>query len=186
MIDGIEIEAPGMGDASYTVLLYEFKADLNRYLEESNAPIGSLEEVIAFNEQNSDAVMPIFGQDILLKAQAQGTLEDAEYLEALETSKSLATSALDSTLREHNLDALIAPTNSPSWPTDHINGDSFHVGSSSLAAISGYPNVTVPAGFVSGLPVGISFMGAERQDRQVIEIAHAFEQASHARRAPGL
>jgi amidase len=186
VIEDIEIETPGMGDASYTVLLYEFKADLNQYLEDSNAPFASLEEIIAFNEDNSEAVMPIFGQDILLKSQAKGTLEDPEYLDALEKSKSLATSALDSTLREHKLDALIAPTNSPAWPTDHINGDSYHVGSSSLAAISGYPNVTVPAGFVSGLPVGISFMGAHGQDRRLIAIAYAFEQVARGRRAPGL
>ena len=107
-----------------------------------------------------------------------------EYLEALEESKRLATSAIDSTLQEHDLDALIAPTNSPAWPTDHINGDSFHVGSSSLAAISGYPSVTVPAGFVSGLPVGISFMGAKGHDRQLIGIAHAFEQVARVRRPP--
>ena len=130
--------------------------------------------------------MPIFGQDILLKAQAKGTLEDAEYLEALEESKRLASTALDSTLQEHDLDALIAPTNSPAWPTDHVNGDSFHVGSSSLAAISGYPSVTVPAGFVSGLPVGVSFMGAQGHDRQLIELAHAFERVADGRRAPGL
>ena len=186
IVDDIEIETPGMNSASYTVLLYEFKDGLNRYLEQSNAPVTSLEEVIRFNEENSDTVMPFFGQDILLKAQAKGTLEDAEYLEALETSKRLASTALDSTLQEHDLDALIAPTNSPAWPTDHINGDSYHVGSSSLAAISGYPNVTVPAGFILTLPVGISFMAAEGTDRQLIAIAHAFEQVARGRRAPGL
>jgi amidase len=186
IVEDIEIDTPGMNSASYTVLLFEFKAGLNQYLEKSNAPVSSLEEVIRFNEENSAAAMPIFGQDILLKAQAKGTLEDAEYLEALEESKRLASTALDSTLQEHDLDALIAPTNSPSWPTDHVNGDSYHVGSSSLAAISGYPNVTVPAGFVSGLPVGISFMGAQGHDRQLIEIAHAFERIARGRRAPGL
>ena len=185
IVDDIEIETPGMNSASYTVLLYEFKAGLNQYLQQSNAAIGSLQEIIRFNEANAAAVMPIFGQDILEKAQAKGSLEDPEYLEALETSKRLATSAIDSTLQEHELDALIAPTNSPAWPTDHINGDSFHVGSSSLAAISGYPSVTVPAGFVSGLPVGISFMGAQGHDRQLIGIAHAFEQITHGRQPPG-
>ena len=185
IVDDIEIETPGMNSASYTVLLYEFKADLNQYLEQSNAPLGSLQEIIRFNEANATTVMPIFGQDILLESQAKGSLADAEYLEALDTSKRIATSALDSTLQEHDLDALIAPTNSPAWPTDHINGDSFHVGSSSLAAISGYPSVTVPAGFVSGLPVGISFMGAAGHDRQLIGIAHAFEQLAQGRQPPG-
>lgn len=185
IVDDIEIETPGMNSASYTVLLYEFKAGLNQYLDQSNAPIGSLQEIIRFNEANAAAVMPIFGQDILLKSQALGSLEDADYLAALEQSKRLATSALDATLQEHDLDALIAPTNSPAWPTDHINGDSFHVGSSSLAAISGYPSVTVPAGFVSGLPVGVSFMGAKGHDRQLIGIAHAFEQVAQGRQPPG-
>ncbi|MEJ2127534.1 MAG: amidase [Woeseiaceae bacterium] len=185
VIDDIVIETPGMNSASYTVLLYEFKTDLNRYLEESNAPVASLEDIIRFNTENSDAVMPIFGQDIMLKAQETGTLEDAEYLEALQKSKTLATTAIDSTLQEHELDALIAPTNSPAWLTDPVNGDSFHVGSSSLAAISGYPNITVPAGFITHLPVGISFMGAKGHDRQLIEISYAFEQAARGRRAPG-
>ncbi|MDJ0905167.1 MAG: amidase [Woeseiaceae bacterium] len=185
VVDDIEIETPGMNSASYTVLLFEFKADLNQYLQQSNAPVSSLEEVIRFNEENRETVMPIFGQDILLAAQATGTLEDSEYLEALDKSKSLAKSAIDSALQAHDLDALIAPTNSPAWPTDHVNGDSYHVGSSSLAAISGYPNVTVPAGFVGGLPVGLSFMGAHGRDRDVIEIAHGFEQAARGRRAPG-
>ena len=186
VVDNIDVETPGMNAASYTVLLYEFKDGLNRYLEQSKAPVGSLADVIRFNDEHRAVVMPIFGQDILLKAQAKGTLDDAEYREALETSKRVATEAIDSTLQAHNLDALIAPTNNPAWPTDHVNGDSFHVGSSSLAAISGYPNITVPAGFVSGLPVGISFMGAQGNERRLIGIAYAFEQAARARRAPEL
>jgi amidase len=185
IVDDIEIETPGMNSASYTVLLFEFKAGVNQYLEQSNASIGTLADIIRFNNANETAVMPIFGQDILIKAQAKASLENAEYLEALEVSKRLATSALDSTLQAHELDALIAPTNSPAWPTDHVNGDSYHVGSSSLAAIAGYPNITVPAGFVSGLPVGISFMGAQGHDRQLIRIAHAFEQVARARQSPG-
>ena len=87
---------------------------------------------------------------------------------------------------EHDLDALIAPSNGPAWLTDHVNGDSFHVGSSSYAAISGYPNITVPAGFVSGLPVGLSFIGREYSEKRLIEIAYAFEQATSIRRAPNL
>ena len=185
IVEDIEINAPGMNSASYTVLLYEFKYGLNRYLEESHAPLASLADIIRFNEEHSDTVMPIFGQDIMLKAQEKGTLAEAEYLEALEKSKDLAISAIDAALRAHDLDALIAPTNSPAWLTDHINGDSFHVGSSSLAAISGYPNITVPSGFILSLPVGISFMGAKGSDRQLIEISYAFEQVAHGRRAPG-
>ena len=184
IIDEIEIDTADMGDAEYEVLLYEFKTDLNKYLDQSAAPIGSLAEIIDFNEANSDSVMPIFGQEILLEAEAKGPLTDSEYLEALETSKRVAQSGLDDSLAEHNLDALIAPTNGPAWMTDHANGDTFHIGSSSLAAISGYPSITVPAGFVSKLPIGITFMGAAGNDKQLIELAYAFEQASAARQPP--
>jgi len=173
-----------MDDAEYEVLLYEFKTDLNKYLEQSGAPVESLAEIIEFNKANSDSVMPIFGQEILLKSEDKGPLTDSEYLEALETSKRIAQSGLDDTLAGHNLDALIAPTNGPAWMTDHANGDTFHIGSSSLAAVSGYPSITVPAGFVSGLPIGISFMGAAGSDKQLIELAYAFEQASAARQPP--
>jgi len=184
IVDQIEIETADMDDAEYEVLLYEFKTDLNKYLEQSGAPVESLAEIIEFNKANSDSVMPIFGQEILLKSEDKGPLTDSEYLEALETSKRIAQSGLDDTLAGHNLDALIAPTNGPAWMTDHANGDTFHIGSSSLAAVSGYPSITVPAGFVSGLPIGISFMGAAGSDKQLIELAYAFEQASAARQPP--
>jgi len=184
IVDDIEIDATDMGDASYEVLLYEFKADLNKYLQQSGAPLRSLAEIIEFNSANEDKVMPIFGQDILLKAQEKGPLTDSEYLEALATSKRVATSGLDGAMSEHDLDALIAPTNGPAWMTDHANGDTFHIGSSSLAAISGYPSITVPAGFVSELPIGVTFMGASGSDKRLIELAYAFEQASAARQPP--
>jgi amidase len=185
VVDDIEIEADEMYDASYTVLLYEFKADLEKYLEQSAAPFTTLDELIAFNNDNRDTVMPHFGQEVLLEAQDKGTLDDADYLAALETSKRVASSAIDAALAANSLDALIAPTNGPAWYTDHINGDSFGVGSSSLAAISGYPNVTVPAGFKAGLPIGLSFIGPNDADKALIEIAYAFEQASSVRTPPG-
>ena len=185
IVDGIEIEADEMYDASYTVLLYEFKADLEKYLQESGAPFTTLDELVRFNEANSDTVMPHFGQEVLLEAQAKGTLDDTDYREALDVSKRIASTAIDGALAANSLDALIAPTNGPAWYTDHINGDSFSVSSSSLAAISGYPNVTVPAGFASGLPLGLSFIGAYNADKTLIEIAYAFEQASNARTPPG-
>jgi amidase len=184
IVDDIEIDTTDMGSASYEVLLYEFKADLNKYLQQSGAGLGSLAEIIEFNDANKDSVMPIFGQDILMKAQQKGPLTDSEYLEALETSKRIAKSGLDGTLAEHDLVALIAPTNGPAWMTDHANGDTFHIGSSSLAAISGNPSITVPAGFVSKLPIGVTFMGAFGSDKQLIELAYAFEQASAARQRP--
>ena len=130
--------------------------------------------------------MPHFGQEQMLLADAKGDLTDPIYLDALAKSKQIATATIDNVLREHRLDALIAPTNGPAWLTDHINGDSHTIGSSSYAAVSGYPNITVPAGFVSGLPVGLSFMGAPGSEAKLIEIAYAFEQATAARRAPEL
>ncbi len=130
--------------------------------------------------------MPIFGQDIFLKAEEKGPLTDAAYLEALQQSKSLARSGIDGAVGAHQLDALIAPTNGPAWMIDHVNGDSYGIGSSSLAAISGYPNVTVPAGHVSGLPIGLSFIGSAWNEKQLIEIAYAFEQATEARQPPDL
>ena len=188
VVDDIEIATEelteGMFDAEYDVLLYEFKADLNAYLAASGAPVTSLAEAIEFNDANAARVMPIFGQERFLAAEAKGPLTDEAYLEALDTSKRISREGLDAALDEHNLDALIAPTNGPAWKIDHANGDSFHIGSSSLAAISGYPSITVPAGFVSGLPIGISFVGKPWNEKQLIEIAYAFEQAVGARRAP--
>ena len=184
VIDDINPETEGMGSASGTVLNYEFKADLAAYFEQSGAPIKTLADIITFNDEHADAVMPFFGQERMIGAEESGTLEDAEYLEALESSKRISQAAIDTVFAEHELDVLIAPTNSPAWFTDHINGDSFHVSSSSLAAISGYPNVTVPAGFVTGLPVGLSFIGTMNSDKAVIEIAYAFEQATRVRTPP--
>ena len=187
IIDPIEIDISGQGDARYLVLLYEFKTDLNAYLESSDAPRRSLEEIIEFNEANARSVMPIFGQDILEKSQAKGSLSEAEYLEALATIQRTTRDGIDTILDEHDLDALIAPSNGPAWMTDHVNGDvAYGIGSSTFAAVSGYANVTVPAGFVSGLPIGVSFIGTAFSERTLIEIAYAFEQSSMARRPPSI
>ena len=184
MVDNIEYEAPNMGAAEYEVLLYEFRADLNNYLERSNAPVQRLADLIAFNDAHATRVMPIFGQDILRRAEQKGPLTEQAYKEALETSKREAKAAIDTAMDELNLDALLAPTNGPAWVIDHVNGDNFSIGTSSLAAISGYPSITVPAGQVAGLPIGVSFIGKPWNEKQLIEMAHAFEQASKARRAP--
>ena len=186
IVDPIKIETPGMWQAESEVLDYEFKADLNRYLEKSQASVGSLAEVIEFNSANADTVMPIFGQELMIAANQKGALTDEEYLEAAAAAKRISREAIEKTLAKHKLDALIAPTNGPAWMTDHVNGDNFQVGSSSLAAVAGYPNVTVPAGFVSGLPIGVSFMGPANSEKTLIEIAYAFEQASNARKPPEL
>ncbi len=184
IVDDIQFDAGSMYDAEYEVLLYEFRADLNAYLESSAAPIQSLAGLIEFNAANSDAVMPDFGQDIFIDAEAKGPLTDAAYIEALETSKRIAQSGINELIDEHQLDALIAPSNGPAWMIDPVNGDSFGIGSSSLAAVAGYPSITVPAGFVSGLPIGLSFMGKAWNEKQLIEIAYAFEETTKIRHAP--
>ncbi len=186
IVDDLEYETGDMYDAEYEVLLYEFKADLNRYLESSAAPVGSLAELIAYNDANADAVMPYFGQEIFLEAEEKGDLTDEAYLSALEESKAISQRIIGELVQEHDLDALIAPTNGPSWKIDLVNGDSFGIGSSSLAAISGYPAITVPAGFVSGLPVGVSFVGMPWNEKQLIEMAYAFEQTTGVRKPPEL
>lgn len=184
IVDPINLDTKGMGAAEDVVLLYEFKADLDRYLEQSEAPIRTLDGIIAFNESHTESVMPYFGQEYMLSARDKGPLTDPAYLDALDTSRSIARKAVDEALAENRLDALIVVSNGPAWMTDHVNGDSFSIGSSSYAAVSGYPSITVPAGFVSGLPIGLSFVGAARSDKQLIEFAYAFEQATRARRAP--
>lgn len=184
IIGDIMLETEGMGAAEGIVLNYEFKADLAAYFERSGASFETLGDIIQFNADNAEQVMPIFGQNRMMDANQSGDLSDQEYLDALQASKDISSAAIDSVMVEHKLDVLIAPTNGPAWLTDHINGDSFHVGSSSYAAVSGYPSVTVPAGFVSGLPVGLSFIGVMNSDKAVIELAYAFEQASQKRKPP--
>ena len=186
IVDDIEIATDGMNDAEYEVLLYEFRADLNNYLSASGAPVQSLAEIIEYNEANAERVMPVFGQEIFLAAEEKGPLSDAAYLDALAESKRIARDGIDGAIEEHQLDAIIAITNGPAWMIDHANGDTFQIGSSSLAAISGYPSITVPAGFASGLPIGVSFVGKPWNEKQLIEIAYAFEQATGVRRAPEL
>jgi len=184
IVDDLEPDTEGLGEAESTVLMYEFKHDLAAYLGESGAPVRSLAEIIAFNEANAATVMPFFGQQRMLESEQKGPLTDEAYLDALEASKRIARAAIDDTLAQHGLDALVAPTNGPAWLTDHVTGDQFGVGSSSLAAVSGYANVTVPAGFIFELPVGISFIGGAFTEHDLIRLAHAFEQATGARQPP--
>jgi amidase len=187
VVDPVEIDTEGMGSASRTVLYFEFKADLNAYLQSSGAPLQTMADIITFNNDNADVVMPFFGQERMLAAQEKGPLTDSEYLEALALSKQISQAGIDQALEEHRLDALIAPTRGPAWMTDNVSGDhSSGISSSSLAAISGYASITVPAGDVLGLPIGVSFIGGNFSDAQLIRFAHAFEQASQARRPPKL
>ena len=169
------------------VLLTEFKAGLADWLREfaPGGPITSLADVIAFNERHAAREMPYFGQELFLRAQQCGGRDDPRYLNALAACRQLSREqGIDAALREHRLDALVAPSGSPAWLTDFIRGDNSGGGFSSPAAVAGYPHITVPAGLVQGLPCGISFVGAAWSDAKIIGMAYAFEQASKARRAP--
>jgi amidase len=171
------------------VLQYEFKADLNAYLARlgPGVPVHSLAEVIDFNERHSERVMPFFGQEQMVAAEAKGPLTEEKYLQARQDCLRLARAeGLDMALQAHQLDALVAPSGGPAWLIDWINGDHFGGGSSSPAAVAGYPSITVPAGDVFGLPVGLSFIGTAWQEPKLIALAYAFEQATQARRPPQL
>lgn len=188
IVDPANIPTKGkFDDSELEVLLYEFKADLNAYLAGlgPKAPVHTLKEVIEFNEKNRDKEMPYFGQDIFIKAQKKGPLTDKKYIQALRKNHLLSRSqGIDFVLRQHRLDALIAPTGGPAWPTDWVNGDHFTGGYSSASAVAGYPHITVPAGYIFGLPFGISFFGAAYSEPKLIKYAYAFEQATKVRRAP--
>ena len=184
LVDGIELDTDGVGDAEHQVLLREFKHDLTRYLETTGAPVRSLAEIIEFNRAHAGEVMPHFSQDILVAANDSGDLDDPDYAAALSASRDAMRKALDAAFTEHDLDALVAISNGPAWMIDLVNGDRFQIGSSRYAAVSGYPNVSVPAGFVAGLPIGLSFIGRPHADAELIGIAYAFEQATLARRPP--
>ncbi|WP_371803087.1 amidase [Candidatus Lokiarchaeum ossiferum] len=188
IVDPANIDFPDeVGDAEFLALLYEFKTDLNKYLVDLDAklPVHSLEELIDFNSSHSTETMPFFRQEILKMAHEKKSLENDEYLKAIQTCKTLAQEkGLDTTLKEFNLDVIIAPTGSPAWPIDHINGD-HHTGSStSPAAISGYPSITIPMGYVFELPVGISFIGPKFSEKELLGFAYALEQAIKVRHPP--
>ncbi len=176
-----------IGKYEFEVLLYEFKSDLNKYLSglPDSVPYRSLQDLIDFNEVNPDKEMPWFGQDIFISAQAKGPLTDKAYQSALANLKKAAgAEGIDATMRKYRLDAIIAPTGSPAWNTDWANGDHSAGGSSSPPACAGYPAITVPAGFVFGLPVGITFMGGAWSEPTLIRLAFAFEQATKHRKIP--
>jgi amidase len=188
LVDPADVETLGKFDESeLLVLTYELKADLNAYLARlgPSAPVHSLKEVIDFNERNRAREMPYFGQDIFIKAEAKGPLTEQAYLDAIAKNHQLArTEGIDAVMDKNHLDALVAPTGGPAWLTDLINGDHVAGGSSNSAAVAGYPNINVTAGFISGLPVGISFFGRAWSEPTLIKLAYAFEQATKARQAP--
>ncbi|MCY4508968.1 MAG: amidase, partial [Acidobacteria bacterium] len=177
----------GLQMAEAEVLFYEFKAGLNAYLAARGpgAEVRSLAELIAFNERNAETEMPYFGQERLVAAEAKGPLSEPGYLAALAASRRLSRAeGIDRTMDEHRLDAIVGPTGGPAWVTDLVNGDHFGGSSSGYPAVAGYPNVTVPAGAVHGLPVGLSFFGRAWSEPTLIRIAYAFEQTTQARLVP--
>lgn len=174
-------------DSEFEVLLYEFRANLNAYLRgrDPATPVRSLADLIAFNEQNRAREMPYFGQEIFHMAVEKGPLSEQAYRDALAKNHRLSRAeGIDAVMDEHQLDALVAPTNHPAWPIDLVNGDHYMGSSSTPAAVAGYPNITVPAGFSFGLPVGISFIGRAWSESTLIRLAFAFEQATQHRRPP--
>jgi amidase len=193
--NGAEIIDPvNLPDAAWNdtlpllVLEYEFKTDLEAYLKTLGpaAPAKTLADIIAFNEKNRDTEMPFFGQQRLHASQARGPLTDDAYRNAVRTiQRGNREDGIDALVAKHTLDALIAPTSGPAWLTDHINGDRFDGGfSAGPAAIAGYPDITVPMGFVAGLPVGISFFGRAWSEPTLLRLAYAYEQATNHRRPP--
>jgi amidase len=178
-----ELEEPEL-----EVLLYEFKTDLEGYLAGVVGEVPrTLAELIAFNREHAGSELAIFGQELFEKAADKGPLSEPAYLESLATCRRLAREeGLEAAFAEHRLDAIVAPTGSPAWLTDHVNGDHYVGGNSSPAAIAGYPAVTVPMGLVSGLPVGITFVGRAWSDATLIGYAAAFERTTNGRSAPRL
>jgi amidase len=188
LVDPADIATLGkFDDSELLVFMYELKADLNAYLAQLGlgAPVRTLQEIITFNERNRQKEMPYFGQDLFLKAQSKGPLTEKEYVDALAKNHQLArTEGIDALVDKNKLDAIVAPTGGPAWLTDLINGDHSAGGSSNAAAVAGYPNINVTAGFISGLPVGISFFGRAWSEPTLIKLAYSFEQATKARQAP--
>lgn len=187
IVDPIALRpSPTMRRAEVEVMAYEFKTGLNAYLAAlPNGEIRSLADLIAFNEAHAGEEMPYFGQERLVEAQRRGSLSEDRYQEAHAVARRLSREeGIDRAMDADTLDAVIAPTGGPAWVIDHVNGDHFSGGSSSLAAVAGYPNITVPAGYVQGLPVGLSFFGRAWSEPTLIRTAYAFEQASRHRQQP--
>ena len=181
------IDLKQIDDNEMIVLLYELKADMKAYLDRRGpgSPVHSLKDIIEFNNETAAEEMPYFQQELFLQAEKKGPLTDKKYLDALKSNHNLTRKeGIDAVMDKHNLDALVSPTDSPAWLTDLVDGDHFLGGSSQLAAVAGYPHITVPAGFVWGLPIGISFYGRAWSESVLLKIAYGFEQASKARKPP--
>lgn len=169
----------------FEVLLYEFKDGLDRYLAEGKAPVASLDALVAWNREHAGRAMPWFGQELFEQAQAKGPLTDAAYLEARASARRFAgEDGLLALLREQALDAVVAPTTGPAWPTDPVLGDHFSGAGYGVAAVAGTPSITVPMGEARGLPLGLTFMGPAWSEARLLAMAYAFEQSTKARQPP--
>jgi amidase len=187
LVDPVDLSyAKNLDDPELEVLLFELKTDLEKYFSSLAAcPMKTLADVVAFDQKNAAREMPFFGQDFFEKASKKGPLDDPAYLEALGKCRKLSRDdGLDAVLAKDRLDAIVAPTGQPAWTIDTFNGDHFTMSSTTPAAVAGYPSITVPAGFVGPLPVGLSFFGAAWSEVTLFRLAFAFEQATHARRSP--
>ena len=182
MSDSLTLE---LADFETEVLLYEFKADLNKYLAARGANIRNMADVIEFNEKNKDRELQYFNQDMMIKSQAKGDLNTPAYKQALMKCRSMTREeGIDLVLKKYGVDALVAPTDGIPWLTDYLNADHFSGGCSTPPAVAGYPHITVPAGYINGLPVGVSFFGPAWSEGRLIKFAYSFEQATKLRRPP--
>jgi amidase len=186
VVDPADLPSHGkFGESEFLVMLYELKADLNAYLGARPGAPGSLKAIIDFNIRNKSKEMPYFDQDVFIKAEAKGPLTSKEYTDALEKDQRLSRAeGIDAVMDQYKLDAIMAPTAGPAWLTDWVNGDCSNGGSSNAAAVAGYPDITVPAGFVFGLPVGVSFFGRAWSEGTLLKIAYGFEQLTKVRKGP--
>jgi amidase len=186
VIDPVEIATLGKFEADeYQVMLYEFKAGIAEYFGKRGGDFKTLQDLINANERIPNQELKYFGQELLIAAQAKSGLDSTEYLQALAKCRRMSRDeGIDATMAKHKLDAIFTSTDSPAWPTDWINADHFTGGSSTVPAVAGYPHITVPGGFVHGLPVGVSFFGGAFTEGKLFRMAHAFEQITKVRQKP--
>jgi len=189
LLDPVELpKTPRLGENELEVLHGEFKADLDAYLATrgANVPVKSMEDLVRFNEAHADRVLAHFGQEHLIASLGKSVSGLRSCRKARDANRRMARRAIDATLRRYRLDALVVPSGGPAWPIDLVNGDAIEWGvdSTSLPAVAGYPHLTVPAGFIAGLPTGLSFIGTAWAEPVLLRLGHAFERATMAFREP--
>jgi amidase len=186
LVDPVNIaNYPKLSEMENEAMSWEFKHNMNAYLAARGGPMRNLADLITFDERNRQREMPYFDQDLFVKAEARGPLSSKTYRDLEQKlSRAAKSEGIDRAMVTHKLDAMVAPTDAPAWPNDYVLGDHSIATTSTPAAIAGYPHITVPAGQIFGLPVGLSFFGSPRTEVKLIRYAYAFEQATHARKPP--